>query len=170
MADVFLGLGSNLGDPFEQLSLAVRQIADRMRVERVSAIYRTEPVGVPDQPDFLNAVLHARTDRDPLDLLDVLGGVEASLGRQRGVVRNGPRTIDLDLLLFDERIVEEPRLSIPHPRMTERRFVLVPLAEIAPHARHAPTGKTVAELLAELPSRQGVTRLTPVEWPPPLPR
>jgi 2-amino-4-hydroxy-6-hydroxymethyldihydropteridine diphosphokinase len=169
MAEVFIGLGSNLADPAAQLREAVGRLARRLTVERISSAYRTEPVGLKDQPHFLNAVLAARTEMSPQEVLSLLVSVEAAMGRRRDVPQ-GPRTIDLDLLLYDHRVVDEPDLRLPHPRMSGRRFVLAPLAEIAPGVRPAGAGGTVAELLAALPAAESVERVDLPGWPPPAPR
>jgi 2-amino-4-hydroxy-6-hydroxymethyldihydropteridine diphosphokinase len=142
----YVGLGSNLGDR-EQ---AIRQAAERIGAVRLSGIRETEPWGYADQPDFLNAVAEVETELGPRELLDFLLGVEHDLGRERAAgPRYGPRTIDLDLLLYDEEAIEEPGLTVPHPRLQERRFVLEPLVELDP-ALVVPGRGTVAELLAAL--------------------
>jgi 2-amino-4-hydroxy-6-hydroxymethyldihydropteridine diphosphokinase len=165
MADVFIALGSNLGDPGQNLKDALRRLAGRVAVQRASSLYRTEPVGLREQPHFLNAVVFGSTALEPGALLAFLRGIEEELGRQRDVPL-GPRTIDLDLLLYDDRVESGSELSLPHPRMAERRFVLVPLAEIAPDVRLEPAGKSVAELLAALPSTETVERFPVPGWPP----
>jgi 2-amino-4-hydroxy-6-hydroxymethyldihydropteridine diphosphokinase len=159
----WLGLGGNLGDPQETMAGALQAIdADpRTRVATVSSVYRTPPWGKTDQPDFLNAVAGIETGRSPRELLDLCLTAEKTLKRVRAE-RWGPRTIDIDILLFGRRTIEEPGLEIPHPRMTERAFVLLPLAEIAPEVKIG--GKTVAELLARLDTK-GIDRITPDgEW------
>jgi 2-amino-4-hydroxy-6-hydroxymethyldihydropteridine diphosphokinase len=166
MAEVYVGLGSNVGDTASHLREAVTRIAHWLTIERVSSVYRTEPVGLRDQPFFLNAVLRASSLLPPRDVLTRLRGIEEHMGRQRDVPL-GPRTIDLDLLLYDDVVVDEPpELVIPHPRLVSRRFMLVPLAEIAGRLRLMPAGRTVAELLDELPATQSVERVDLPDWPP----
>ena len=141
----YLALGSNLGDRLETLGRAVDLLSASPGIEvvRSSRVYETEPVG-PPQPAFLNAVLEVRTDLEPRDLLDACRAVEEELGRVRDE-RWGPRTIDVDLLTYDERTVDEPDLTIPHPRMHERGFVLVPLRELDQDPM-LPAGRSLAEL------------------------
>jgi 2-amino-4-hydroxy-6-hydroxymethyldihydropteridine diphosphokinase len=149
MTGVFLGLGSNVGDREATLRAAVAALdAAGVRVVRRSPIYETEPVGPRDQPWFLNMVVQVETSLDPEVLLDVIQGIEASLGRVR-TVRWGPRTLDIDLLLYGDRTVMTDRLVVPHPGITARRFVLEPLAALRPDLV-LPDGATVAEALAML--------------------
>lgn len=131
----FIGLGSNLAEPDAQVRRAIGALAllPDSRLLRHSSLYQTEPVGYLDQPAFINAVALLETALDPQSLLHHLRAIEAAQGRSRGVP-NGPRTLDLDLLLYDELIMNSPELALPHPRMHERAFVLVPLAELAPDA------------------------------------
>jgi 2-amino-4-hydroxy-6-hydroxymethyldihydropteridine diphosphokinase len=126
-----------------------------VRVTRVSSLYETEPVELRDQPWFLNCVVEAETDLRPQQLMDALLEIERGLGRERRVPK-GPRLIDMDILLFGSSVARTPGLEIPHPRMAERRFVLVPFAEIAPGVQHPTLKKTIAELLAETPDRSEV--------------
>ncbi len=147
-----IGLGSNLGDRRVWLNGAIAALdaSPGLRVIRVSSFRETEPVGGPDgQGPYLNAAVAVETTLDPAKLLRTLQSIENRAGRTRSV-RWGERTLDLDLLLFDDAIVESEELTIPHPRMTERRFVLEPLAEIAPEAIVPRTGRSVSELLSDL--------------------
>jgi 2-amino-4-hydroxy-6-hydroxymethyldihydropteridine diphosphokinase len=143
----FVGLGANLGDREKK----IRRAAELLEASRLSTIRETEPWGLVDQPAFLNAVAELDTELTPHALLDRLLDVERELGRVRGGPRWGPRTIDLDLLLYGERTIHEPGFDVPHPRMHERLFVLEPLAELAPDAVVPGHGK-VLELLAKLQS------------------
>ncbi|MFQ5747137.1 MAG: 2-amino-4-hydroxy-6-hydroxymethyldihydropteridine diphosphokinase [Gemmatimonadota bacterium] len=145
---VAVGLGSNLGTRHEHLKLGVARLETLLFGCRASAVYETDPLHVTDQPRFLNQCVVGRTDRDPLEFLKALRAIERDAGRMRGVgeLRFGPRTLDLDLLLFGERVVREEDLTVPHPRISERPFVLVPLAEIAGDWPVPGTGATVREL------------------------
>ena len=150
MKTVYLGLGSNLGDREAMLRAAVRALeSPRLRIRRVSPVYETEPVDVSGQHWFLNQVAEAETDLFPLQLLHRTAKVEAQLGRRR-LAPMGPRTIDIDILLYGISIVTTPALENPHPRFLARRFVLAPLADLAPELRDPVTRKTVRELLGEL--------------------
>lgn len=150
MKIVYLGLGSNLGDREAMLRAAVRGLeSPRLRIRRVSPVYETEPVDVSGQHWFLNQVAEAETDLFPLQLLHRTAKIEAQLGRRR-LAPMGPRTIDIDILLYGNSIVTTPALEIPHPRFRARRFVLAPLADLAPELRDPVTRKTVRELLGEL--------------------
>jgi len=154
----YLSLGSNLEDRAANLRAAVAQLDAAGRLLAVSALYETQPVDVPDQPWFLNCVAAIETDMTPRELLNLALRVEAEMGRLR-MREKGPRKIDIDIVLFGDRIVDEPGLKIPHPAMHQRRFVLEPLVEVAPEARHPELGKTARELLAALGGRQTVRRL-----------
>ncbi len=135
LVTVYIGLGSNLGDPVAQIRSALSTLASMLetRLVRHSSFYRNPPVGYLDQPEFVNAVAEIRTRLAPRDLLDQVLALERNQGRTRDFA-NAPRTIDLDILLYGGHVVNEPGLTIPHPRMLERAFVLMPLAEIAPDA------------------------------------
>ena len=146
-----MGIGSNLGDREAYVRQALELLAEEPGIElkEVSEIRETDPVGVVDQPRFLNAAARLSTDLAPRVLLERLLAIEHSLGRVRTAERYGPRTIDLDLLLYGDRVVDEPGLSVPHPRLAERRFVLEPLAELDP-ALVVPGRGSVQALLAGL--------------------
>ena len=155
MEQVLIGFGSNQGDSVKICREAVAALRrePRVAVGKVSSLYRTQPVGVTDQAWFINGVLEGETDLEPAALLAVIQHIEQQFGRVRQQ-RWGPRTLDLDILCFGQREVRLPQLTIPHPRMQERRFVLLPLLEIAPHWLH-PTLKVSAEqLLAALSDQE----------------
>jgi 2-amino-4-hydroxy-6-hydroxymethyldihydropteridine diphosphokinase len=152
---VYLSLGSNVGDRPANLGVAIDRLAEVGPMQAVSALYETEPVGVRDQPWFLNCVVAVETEMTPRELLNLALAIERAMGRQR-TREKGPRTIDIDVLLYGNRMVDEPGLKIPHPAMHERRFVLEPLAEIAPGVMHPTLKKTAHELLAQLPTGQAV--------------
>jgi 2-amino-4-hydroxy-6-hydroxymethyldihydropteridine diphosphokinase len=144
----YLSLGSNLGDRAANLERAIEALpAAGVRVLRRSSIYETEPVDFLHQPWFLNCVVEAETSLPPEALLGTLQGIERQMGSRKLVAR-GPRIIDLDILFYDAAVVRTPEIEIPHPRMAERRFVLVPLAELAPALQHPALHATIAELLA----------------------
>lgn len=148
MATAYVGIGSNLGEPRRQIEAALEALGGLpgTRVARRSSLYRTAPVGHADQPDFLNAVARLETRLAAEALLGELQDIERRHHRERRFA-NGPRTLDLDLLLYDGRVLESPRLTLPHPRMHERAFVLAPLAQIDPDAEVPGHGRA-AELLA----------------------
>ena len=154
----YLSLGSNLGDRAASLRAALAQLDAGGRLLAVSALYETQPVEVRDQPWFLNCVAAIETEKTPRELLQLALKIETAMGRLR-MRERGPRNIDIDVVLFGDRVVDEPGLKIPHPAMQQRRFVLEPLVEIAPEARHPELGKTARELLAALPRGQTVRRL-----------
>lgn len=158
----YIGLGSNLGDRKANCRKAIELLAAAGRVTKVSSFYCTEPVGYREQEYFINAAAQIETDLSPEQLLGLCQRVEHDLGRVREV-RWGPRTIDLDLLLYGNEVVHnhDPDLTIPHPLLAERRFVLAPLSEIAPHALHPVSGKTVERLLHELNNSHAVVRCDP---------
>jgi 2-amino-4-hydroxy-6-hydroxymethyldihydropteridine diphosphokinase len=145
---VYIALGSNLDDRAEYLRQAREQLAaPDLRVQRASSIYETAPREVQDQPWFLNQVIECETELFPRQLLARLKKMERAMGRKRTFAK-GPREIDLDILLFGDAVVKAPELEIPHPRLAERRFVLEPLAELAPEKKHPGTRRTVREMLA----------------------
>lgn len=151
---VFIGIGSNIGDRRAHINAGIEALDEDFGIDLVSVsrVRETQPVGpVPGQGTYLNAAVHIRTELAPGDLLAALLDIERANGRDRSAeARWGPRTLDLDLLIFGERVVDEPGLSVPHPRLTERRFVLEPLADLAPDLTVPGTGLTVAEHLAAL--------------------
>lgn len=148
MTEAYVGLGSNLGDREGMLRRALELLGRRLEVTGVSSLRETEPVGLLDQPRFVNAVARVATKLSPRGLLDVLLAVEQELGRVR-MERWGPRTLDLDLLLYGDQCVDEPGLKVPHPRLHERRFVLEPLVELDPGLVVPGRGR-VSELLSKL--------------------
>jgi 2-amino-4-hydroxy-6-hydroxymethyldihydropteridine diphosphokinase len=155
---VYIALGSNLGDRAENLRLAREQIeAPDLRVLRASSIYETAPRDVENQPWFLNQVIECETDLFPRQLLGRLQKIERAMGRKRTIAK-GPREIDLDILLFGEAVMKAPELEVPHPRLAERRFVLEPLAELAPEKKHPGTRRTIREMLAAV-SNQTVRKI-----------
>lgn len=160
MATVFLGLGTNLGDRFANLRAAVSALAQVAEVEALSRVYETAPLYVTDQPAFLNMAARVRTDLAPRPLLDGLKTIEAELGRVASV-RFGPRLIDLDILLYGGVVVDTPDLTIPHPRLPERRFALAPLADVAAEVVHPLADRTVEQLLGALPGDDDVVVVSP---------
>jgi 2-amino-4-hydroxy-6-hydroxymethyldihydropteridine diphosphokinase len=152
----YVALGSNLGDREGYLRAAIEAIAKTEVVRRASSIYETDPVGYLDQPVFLNMVIEVETAKEPLKLLRLMRKVEHDLHRER-TFPNAPRNIDLDLLLYDDVVLESAELTIPHPRLHERAFVLIPLAEIAPNVIVPTRGKTVQELRDVFGEIEGVT-------------
>jgi 2-amino-4-hydroxy-6-hydroxymethyldihydropteridine diphosphokinase len=157
---VYLSLGSNVGDRAANLRAAIERLAEAGTLKATSGLYETEPVDFRDQPWFLNCVVALETGETPRDLLAHALAIEEGMGR-RPARDKGPRIIDIDILLFGDRVIDEPGLQIPHPAMQERRFVLEPLAEIAPEVTHPAINKTARQLLAELPGGQAVRILRP---------
>ena len=151
--NVYLSLGSNLGDRQHNLNMALELLSQRVNVRKVSSTYETEPVGNPDQPLFLNQVVRIQTRLAPLELLTLTQGIEFKLGRIRDKA-NAPRSLDIDILFYGDQIIKNRQLTVPHPRIEERAFVLVPLVEIAPKLIHPVSGKTAEKMLAAL--KQGV--------------
>jgi 2-amino-4-hydroxy-6-hydroxymethyldihydropteridine diphosphokinase len=150
---VYIALGSNVGDRASMLERAIAAMNSAgIRVMRQSSVYVTEPVGAPGQAWFLNAVVEAETSLLPLQLLHALLKIERELGRRR-ITPHGPRAIDLDLLFYGPSVIRTRELELPHPRLTERRFVLKPMAQLAPELRHPVLHKSIAQLLAETPDR-----------------
>lgn len=157
MVTVYLGLGSNLGDRRHNLAQALEMISRQADIKEVSSIYETEPVGCKDQPLFLNAVCCISTRLGHRQLLNFAKKIEAALGRIPSFP-NAPRTMDIDILFYGNRVIKSQDLVIPHPRLNQRAFVLVPLAEIAPELTHPANGKTIKELLSNLESTEGVCK------------
>ena len=153
----YLGLGSNMGDCQANLDRALELLSQRLRVEQVSSVYESEPVGNLDQPRFLNLVCQITTYLAPQGLLALAKGIEARLGR---VGPSGaPRPVDIDILFYGNQVINTPELVIPHPRLLERAFVMIPLVEIAPDLVHPVSGQTVGGLLQGVTGTQGVLRL-----------
>lgn len=158
---VYLSLGSNIGDREAMLQSAVDRLqAPDLRIRRISLVYETEPMDYKDQRAFLNLVVEAETDLFPMLLLARLQKLEIQLGRKRTGPPKGPRTIDIDILLYGRFTVRSARLEIPHPRMHERRFVLAPLFDLAPDLRHPTLGRSIRDLLANIEG-QKIRRLDP---------
>ncbi|UCB43454.1 MAG: 2-amino-4-hydroxy-6-hydroxymethyldihydropteridine diphosphokinase [Dehalococcoidales bacterium] len=151
--NVYLSLGSNLGDRQHNLNMALELLSQRVKVVKVSSTYDTEPVDNPDQPRFLNLVARIQTGLAPLGLLTLTQGIEAKLGRTKDKP-NAPRPLDIDILFYGDQIIKNSKLVVPHPRLEERAFVLIPLTEIAPKLIHPVSHKSAEKLLAEL--KQGV--------------
>lgn len=158
MANVYIGIGSNQGDRIKNCDKALRAITKFAVIKLISSVYETEPVGIIDQPDFINCVVEIGTRLGPYEFFSNLLDIENKLGRKRVGV-GGPRNIDLDLLLYDDLVVQDDRLTIPHPRAHLRRFVLEPLCEIAPDLIHPILRVTVSKLLNDLENDKRIERL-----------
>jgi 2-amino-4-hydroxy-6-hydroxymethyldihydropteridine diphosphokinase len=154
---VYLGLGSNVGNRQENLSKAISLLSQRLQLGQVSSLYDTEPVGNINQPRFLNLACQVYTRLAPEALLVLIKGIESRLGRVPAEL-NSPRLIDIDILFYGYQIIGTEKLVIPHPRLSERAFVLVPLAEIAPDLVHPVNHRTIRELLETVTGKQGVIR------------
>lgn len=161
---VYLSLGSNLGDREANLRNAIAKLGELGNVLAISSFYDTEPVGLTAQPWFLNCAVKLDTEKMPRQLISAILAFEQEMGRQRKQ-KNGPRSIDIDILLFGSSVIETTGLTVPHPRLHERRFVLEPLAEIAPEARHPALKRTVRELRDALPAGQSVKRVVDAPRP-----
>jgi len=155
---IYIALGSNLGDRMGNLTSAVERLSQKMTIKKVSSVYETEPVYYEEQPLYLNAVVSALTELEPSDLLRFVKGIESDLGRQLSF-RNAPRLIDIDILFYGDRVVQTAELTIPHPGIAGRAFVLVPLAEIAPGLVHPVIYKKVKDLLSEVGGLGGVRKM-----------
>lgn len=149
MTIAYIGIGSNLGDRFINLYTSIVLLTEKSDVEKLSSVYETEPVGFENQPFFLNCAVEISTELNPQELLNELKTIENKMGRIN-TFRNSPRTIDLDILFYGEQVTETDDLTIPHPRLQERAFVLVPLNEIAPNFIHPVLHKTINQLVSEL--------------------
>lgn len=158
MANVYIGIGSNQGDRIDYCIKAITAITKFAVIKSLSSVYETEPAGVIDQPDFINCVVEVETALDPYKLLSKLLDIENELGRKR-VGTGGPRTIDLDLIFYDDLVVQGEDLTIPHPRAHLRRFVLVPLCEIAPDFVHPILNVSASKLLNDLEEKKWVNKV-----------
>lgn len=163
MSTVYIALGANLGNREANLRMALRAITRMARVQAVSALYESEPEGGADQPPYYNAVCRIETGLEPVPLLRFLKGLEQEIGRRPTSEPRGPRPIDLDILMFDDRVVDSDDLVIPHPRMTSRPFVLTPLAELAPDMVVPGTAETVSALTKKA-REAGLRRIADAGW------
>jgi 2-amino-4-hydroxy-6-hydroxymethyldihydropteridine diphosphokinase len=155
--DVYLSLGSNLGNRRANLKKALGLLGDSVEIVKVSSVYDTEPVGVGEQPRFLNLMCCVNTNIGPMQLLSLIKGIEAGMGRDPSL-RDAPRIIDIDIIFYGDTIIESPDLIIPHPRMRDRAFVLVPFGEIAPEVVHPESGERIDELAARVEGAEGVVK------------
>jgi 2-amino-4-hydroxy-6-hydroxymethyldihydropteridine diphosphokinase len=160
---VYLGLGANLGNREANLRMALGAMTRMVRVTAVSALYETDPVGSTPQPPFYNAACEIDAGLDPLPLLRFLQSIEEEVGRRPGGGHQGPRPIDIDILLYNDVTLDDPQLALPHPRLAERAFVLVPLSEIASGVTHPALGRTIAALASHV-GRAGVRRVAEAGW------
>lgn len=159
LAVAYLCLGSNLGNRMANLNKAVALLSQKVNIERVSSVYETEPVGYQEQPLFLNMACQISTVLSPWELLRFAKDIEAEMGRVRGF-SNSPRLIDIDILFYDREVIKKDELTIPHPRLAKRAFVLIPLAEIAPQLIHPELDRKISELAGVVEGREGVQKWT----------
>ncbi|MBN2187097.1 MAG: 2-amino-4-hydroxy-6-hydroxymethyldihydropteridine diphosphokinase [Dehalococcoidia bacterium] len=157
MAIAYLCLGSNLGEREKNLTQALTSLSQKVNLEKVSSIYETEPVGYKEQPFFLNMVCQITTDLSPWELLRLAKNIESKMGRTFSFT-NAPRPIDIDILFYDDQSIQTQNLTVPHPRLADRAFVLIPLAEIAPELTHPGLNKSVAELASSVRGHNGVRK------------
>ena len=158
MNKVFIGIGSNLGDRISYCKKAIDEISGFAKITQASSLYETDPIGKEDQPNFINCIVEISTDLSPQNLLKDLNSVEEKLGRVRHE-KWGPRTIDLDIIFYNELVINDENLEIPHPRAHQRRFVLEPLSEIAPEFIHPKLNLSVSELLKKIDDHKSVKKL-----------
>ena len=156
--EIYLSLGSNLGDRMDNLAQAVDRLSQKLTLKKLSSVYEAKPLYIKEQPLFLNTVLSANTRLAPFKLLSFIKGIESELGRQPSF-RNAPRLIDIDILFYGDQIIDTLELTIPHPRITERAFVLVPLAEIAPRLVYPLTHEKISDLLIRVEGLGGVKKI-----------
>lgn len=166
---IFLSLGANLGNPFEQICQALTWLesSEKIELRKISSIYRTEPLYNANQPDFLNLICEIETDFNPEELLAYCQKIERKIGRQPDLMRNAPRVIDIDIVYFADLIIEKDGLTVPHPRLAERLFVLKPLAEVAPRFICPHSAQNISTLLKVCPDQSHIeqTELVPTFYP-----